>query len=343
MDQVLSQQEIDKLLAAMNNGEIDQEKIEEEEKAPKVKPYDFRRPIKLSKEYVNTLHMIFEDFSKMSTNILSNLLRVNVTLQLASIEKISFDEFIHSIPRVTLIGLFHSALADETPMKGIQMVEINPQLCMRLVELLCGGTEVEPPKETTNNGVVDDKSFTDIELAILREVLKELGIVFQNSWKDIVQMETELDDLDTNPQLLQTMSPNEPVVLTTFTMQIGDMSTFLNICIPYVFFEGISDKLSFKNWFDSSQKLSKDDERELERGLNNVGVSLEARLGSAQMEMADFLHLEVGDVIKLDRKTSAPLDTYVNGIPFYQAKPGKRDGNLAVELLDKLEGDPEDE
>ncbi|MFT8406740.1 flagellar motor switch protein FliM, partial [Liquorilactobacillus nagelii] len=267
----------------------------------------------------------------------------NVTLQLASIEQISFDEFIHSIPRVTLIGLFHSALADKTPMKGIQMFEVNPQLCMRLVELLCGGTEIEPGKVAVSDDAIDDKNFTDIELAILREVLQELGKVFQNSWKDIVQMETALDDLDTNPQLLQTMSPNEPVVLTTFTMQIGDMSTFLNICIPYVFFEGISDKLSFRNWFDSSQKLSKDDERELQRGLNNVEVSFETRLGSAQMEMADFLHLEVGDVIKLDRKTSAPLDTYVNGIPFYQAKPGKKDGNLAVELLDKLEGDPEDE
>lgn len=344
MDQVLSQQEIDKLLKAMSNGEIDQKEIDEQtSNTPKIKPYDFRRPSKLSKEYINTLHMIFEDFSKMGTNVLSNMLRANTTLHLASIEQISFDEFIHSIPRITLIGLYHSVLAEnDSPMKGIQMIEMNPQLCTKLVELLCGGAEntVSTPEEEIE---VEEKKFTDIELAILRGVLEELGKIFQNSWKDIVKIKTSLDSVDINPQLLQSMSPNEPVILTTFTMNIGKTSTFLNICIPYVFFEGISDKLSFRNWFDSSQKLSEADERELQRGLDNVSVNLEVRLGNAQMEVSDLLHLEVGDVIKLDRKTSDPLTTYVNGMPYYYAKPGKKDGNLAIELLDKLEGDPQNE
>lgn len=137
MDQVLTQQEIDLLLNAMSSGEIDQEIIEIEDKQAKVKAYDFRRPTKLSKEYVNTLHMIFEDFSKMSSSMLSTQLRTNVSLQLAAIEQVSYDEFIHSIPKFTLLGLFHSQ-----PLSGIQMIEMNPQLCMMLVELLCGGLDV---------------------------------------------------------------------------------------------------------------------------------------------------------------------------------------------------------
>lgn len=345
MDQVLSQQEIDKLLKAMNNGEIDQEEIEEQtNNTPKIKPYDFRRPSKLSKEYVNTLHMIFEDFSKMGTNVLSNLLRVNATLHLASIEQISFDEFIHSIPRITLIGLFHSKLVEkDSPMKGIQMVEMNPQLCTKLVELLCGGSENQVKEDQNNEAEVDEKKFTDIELAILKGVLEEVGQTFQNSWKDIVKIKTFLDSVDVNPQLLQSMSPNEPVILTTFSLDIGEFKTFLNICIPYVFYEGISDKLIFRNWFDSSQKLSEDDERALQRGLDNVLINMEVRLGNAKMEVSDLLHLEVGDVVKLNCKTVDPLPTYVNGMPYYYAKPGKKDGNLAIELLDKLEGDTENE
>ena len=68
MKQVLSQQEIDSLLNALSTGEIDPEEIKEDEEKNKVKSYDFRRPIKLSKEYINTLYMIFENFAKTSSN-----------------------------------------------------------------------------------------------------------------------------------------------------------------------------------------------------------------------------------------------------------------------------------
>lgn len=375
MDQVLTQQEIDALLNAMSTGEIDQEKIEEENDAAKVKSYDFRRPTKLSKEYVNTLHMIFEDFSKMGSNVLSTQLRANVRLQLAAIEQVSYDEFIHSIPRVTLLGLFHSE-----PLKGIQIIEMNQQLCMKLIEMLCGGVDMvtqeqkhdeedksksADKKETTTDKkeevatksteehkdaeeqegkrkAHDKKGFTDIELAVLEEVVKGLTDVFQNSWKEIVELDTTLDGLDTNPQLLQNMSPNEPVVLSTFTINVGDTSTFINLCIPYVFFEGITDKLSFGNWFDSSQKFDRNDERELRKGLNGVDMDIEVLLGESEMELSDFLHLEVGDVIKLDSKIAEPLDTFIEGQPFYSVKPGKKNGQLAVELIDKLEGEQDE-
>ena len=331
VDQVLTQQEIDLLLNAMSSGEIDQEIIEIEDKQAKVKAYDFRRPTKLSKEYVNTLHMIFEDFSKMSSSMLSTQLRTNVSLQLAAIEQVSYDEFIHSIPKFTLLGLFHSQ-----PLSGIQMIEMNPQLCMMLVELLCGGLDVYQNKPIEMD-FSEKKSFTDIETAILEEVVAQFVRVYQNVWKDIVALDSVLDGIDTNPQLMQNMSPNEPVVLVTFTIKIFEVKHFINLCIPYVFFEGIIDKLSFRNWFDSNQPVNQDDSRELQKSLNGVGLNLEVLLGHAQMSLSEFLHLEEGDVIKLDKKITEPLETFIDGKPYFRAKPGKQEDRLAIELLDKLE------
>ncbi|KPG68856.1 flagellar motor switch protein FliM [Enterococcus sp. RIT-PI-f] len=335
MDQVLTQQEIDLLLNAMSTGEIDQEIIEIEDRQPKVKAYDFRRPTKLSKEYVNTLHMIFEDFSKLSSSMLSTQLRTNVSLQLAAIEQVSYDEFIHSIPKFTLLGLFHSQ-----PLSGLQLIELNPQLCMLLVELLCGGLDVYQNKPIEMD-LGDKKSFTDIETAILEEVVAQFVQVYQNVWHDIVALDSVLDGLDTNPQLLQNMSPNEPVVLVTFTMKIFDVKHFINLCVPYVFFEGIIDKLSFRNWFDSNQPVSQEDSLELQRSLNGVGLNVEVLLGHAQMRLSEFIHLEVGDVIQLNKKISEPLDTYIDGKPFFRAKPGQQNERLAIELLDKLEEEQE--
>lgn len=335
MDQVLSQQEIDSLLNAYDSGELDKEVIDEEQNdESQAKPYDFRRPTRLSKEYINTLHMIFEDFAKMSGNVLSNILRTNLDMQLASIEQISYDEFIHSIPRVTLIGMFKAA-----PLKGLHMIEINPQLCMTLVELLCGGADLESNRK--NQPPLDKNGFTDIELTLLDEVMGEFSKILQSVWKEVLTLDVELESLETNPQLLQSLSPNEPVVLATFTVQLFGVSTFINLCIPYVSFEGILDKLSLHNWFDSSQELSEDDQSELKHGLNAIDLPMEVVLGNTQMDLADFLKLEPGDVIKLDSKISSPLDTYIEDRPFYWVKPGKKNGQFAIELLSKIEGEEE--
>lgn len=336
MEQVLSQQEIDRLLSAMTSGELDKEVVEEENELSKVKDYDFRRPTKLSKEYVNTLHMIFEDFSKMGSGVLSTSLRTNVQLQLAAIEQISYDEFIHSIPKFTLLGMFRSQ-----PLNGIQMLEMNPQLCMLLVELLCGGLEIRQIQKAEEN-LSEKKSFTDIELSILESVVQSLTEVYEHVWKDIAELNTVVDGLDTNPQLMQNMSPNEPVILATFTVKILNITTFINLCIPYVFFEGIIDKLSFRNWFDTNKTVNSQDTDELQKSMNSVQLELEVLLGNAQMNLSDFLHLAPGDVIKLDRKITEPLVTYIEGKPFYRVRPGRKDAQLAVELIDKLEGE-EDE
>ncbi len=333
MDQVLSQQEIDRLLNAMTSGELDEEVAVEESEVAKVKNYDFRRPTKLSKEYINTLHMIFEDFSKMGSGVLSTQLRTNVQMQLAAIEQISYDEFIHSIPKFTLLGLFHSQ-----PLNGVQMIEMNPQLCMLLVELLCGGLDIRQARKVEED-ISDKKSFTDVELAVLEVVVQKLTEVYQHVWKEITELNTVVDGLDTNPQLMQNMSPNEPVILATFTVSILEMTTFINLCIPYVFFEGIIDKLSFRNWFDTTKSVSSEDTEELHKGINSVQLELEVLLGNAQMSLADFLHLAPGDVVKLDRKITEPLETYIEGKPFFRVRPGRKDSYLAIELIDKLEGD----
>lgn len=336
MEQVLTQQEIDLLLQAMSNGELNQKNAEEENER-KVKSYDFRRPTKLSKEYINTLHMIFEDFSKMSSNMLATQLRTNVSMQLAAIEQVSYDEFIHSVPKFTLIGILHSR-----PLSGIQMIELNPQLCMLLVELLCGGLDVHQGKDKkTEIDLGDKKNFTDIEMAILEEVIELFSDIFKMIWKDIVDLDTKVDNIDTNPQLLQNVSPNEPVILVTFTVKIFKMKTFINLCIPYVFFEGIIDKLSFRNWFDTQQQVSTEDSQELKKSLNGIDLNMEVLLGQAQMNLSEFLQLEAGDVIKLNRKISEPLEAFIDGRPYYQVRPGKMDQQLAVELLDKLEGEQE--
>ncbi|WP_027108650.1 flagellar motor switch protein FliM [Lacticigenium naphthae] len=333
MSQVLSQQEIDSLLEAMDNGEID-EKVMEETHQPKIKAYDFRRPVRLSKEYLSTIHLVFEDFMKLAVNQLSTQLRQQVEIKLATMEQISFDEFINSIPRFTLMGIVKSE-----PSEGVQIIELNPQMALQMVELLCGYDSM-----TAEGEVPEGKdSFTDIELAILEEVMGNLTRAFEGAWRDIVELDSKVQDIETNPQLLQTMSPNEPILLITFSIAIGNNRTFLNICIPYIFFEEMLDKLSFHNWFHTGKTQEKTEELSIKKSLDPVPLNLSVALGESTMTVENFLDMEVGDIIQLDKKSSKPLVMNIENRPYYLVKPGTVQDKMAVEVLQFIGGETENE
>jgi flagellar motor switch protein FliM len=331
LKQVLSQQEIDALLKALNTGEIDADSIKAEEEKEKVRTYDFRRPIKLSKEYINTLYMIFENFSKIAGNLLSTQVRTNVNIKVGAVEQISFDEFIRSTPNPTLMGIFHSK-----PLAGSQVLEINPQFCEQVLELLCGGL-----KSKFNTIGEKKEKFTDIELGLLEEVVLIILKAFESAWSEIIEIETEIDYLESNPQLVQSMSPNEPVILTSFIVETFANKSFINICLPYVSLENIIDKLSIKNWFEFEKESNSFDESILVDRIETSTVNLEIVLGKSSITVDDFLQLEVGDVLQLDTDISDPLKMYVEDMLHYLVKPGVFNGRLAVEVLKYIEGDVE--
>src|SRR5690625_3958226 len=316
----------------MDNGEIDEE-ILEDSTQPKVKPYDFRRPVRLSKEYLSTISMVLEDFAKISVNQLSTKLRRQVNMKMVSIEQVSFDEFVHSVPKFTLLG----SLSSE-PQNGIQIIEVNPSISMQMVEILFGYDEPGTYKEDT-----DKDEFTDIELAVLEEIIDMFVFSFKSVWQDITKMDTKVESIDTNPQLLQSMSPNEPVVLATFSISLNGNNTFVNLCIPYIFFEDILDKLSFRNWFHEGKEAGESDHEKFSKRLQPVPVELETLLGKAEISIADFLNMEEGDIIQLNEKTSKTLTMLVAGNPYFRVKPGIVEDSLAVEVLQFIEGEMFDE
>ncbi len=326
----MSQKEIDSLLNALHTGEINPKANEEEEKT-RVREYDFRRPIKLSKEYMNTLNILFEKFAEISSDILSAQVRTNTAITLEAVEQISFDEFINSVPGITLMGIFHCI-----PLTGNQIIEINPQFGIQVVELMCGGA-----KSRDKKGVKKDK-FTEIELGIMEDTVQNLLKGFRSAWTEIMEIEPVLDDIETNPQQLQTMSPNEPVVRISFAVEIFDSKSSMHICIPYISFENIIDKLSIKSWFDMERSYDENKYKELiTDGLAGAEVALTVEMGKTIITVDDFLHLETGDIIQLDMSTDKPMKMYVEDKVHYLVQPGIHNEKLAVQVLQYLEEDVE--
>src|SRR6056297_3941177 len=182
MAEVLNQNEIDSLLSALSSGNLDVEEVKEQSEEKEIKDYDFRRPDKLSKEQMRTLQMIHENLSRIFTTTLSTKLRSMVNFEVASIEQLSYSEFIHSLPEPTIIGI-----CGMEPLKGQFIFEINPEIGFAVIDRLFGGFG------TPINKV---RAFTDLEQVVIKKVMNWLLHDFREAWENIEDMRPKLLELE---------------------------------------------------------------------------------------------------------------------------------------------------
>ncbi|MFL0269680.1 flagellar motor switch protein FliM [Candidatus Clostridium radicumherbarum] len=328
MAEVLSQNEIDALLSALSSGELKPEELPKEEDKQKIKPYDFRSPQKFSKEHIRTLELIHDNYARIISNYLTAQVRSNVKVKIESVEQITYEEFIHSVPNPTILTVFKMP-----PLTGSILFETNPQFVFQIIDVLLGGTGA---------GKYKMREFTDIDKNIIRHINSGLIGNMKLAWEDVMTVEPEIEGLETNPALNQTMAPTEPVALITFSVEMNKTNTFINICIPYLSIEKVLDKLVVNYWIqENNEELLRESKEKLKNRLNIVKVSLTSILGSTHITVEDFLKLTVGDVIALDNKSSNPIKLFIEDKNYYLTQPGTIGKNLGIEILDIIDKDVE--
>lgn len=328
MADVLSQNEIDALLAALSAGELTPDEVPKEEEKQKVKPYDFRSPQKFSKDHIRTLELIHDNYARIISNYLTAQVRSNVKVKLESVQQITYEEFIHSVPNPTVLTIFKMP-----PLSGSVLFEINPQFVFEIIDLLLGGS---------GTGKYKAREFTDIDKNIIKVVNAGLISNLKLAWEDVMSVETEVEGIETNPALNQTLAPNDPVALITFSVEMGKSNTFINICIPYLSIEKVLDKLVVQYWFqDSDEDVVNESREKLRKRLNIVEMQLSAVLGTARLTVEEFLNLNIGDVITLDENTKSPIKMMVEDKVYCYGKPGIIGKNMGVEILDIISKDVE--
>lgn len=328
MADVLSQSEIDALLAALSAGELSPDEMPKEEDKQKVKPYDFRSPQKFSKDHIRTLELIHDNYARIISNYLTAQVRNNVKVKIESVQQITYEEFIHSVPNPTILTVFKMP-----PLNGSVLFETNPQFVFQVIDVLLGGNGI---------GKFKNREFTDIDKNIIKVVNAGLISNLKLAWEDVLEVHPEIEGLETNPALNQTLAPNEPVALITFSVEMGKSSTFINICIPYLSIEKVLDKLVVQYWFqESDEDVLQESREKLRERLNVVNIKLTAVLGRAQLTVNEFLRLGVGDVVTLNEKISSPIKLVVEDEPYYYGKPGILGKSMGVQILDIIDKDVE--
>ena len=324
MTEVLSQEEIDQLLTAINAGDTEPEDFRPAADTRKIKIYDFKRPDKFSKEQIRTVSIMHETFARLTTTSLSAQLRSMVHVHVASVDQLTYEEFIRSIPTPTTL-----AVINMDPLKGNAILEIDPSITFSIIDRLFGGK---------GEGTKAQHELTDIEASVMESIIVRVLGNMREAWATVIDLRPRLGQIDTNPQFAQIVPPTEMVVLVTLETKIGEVEGMMNFCIPYLTIEPIVGKLSTQFWFSTAHRnATSENLNVLKEKLSTVDVNVVAEIGKINIPVRDVLSLRSGDVIRLyNTRTDEPYSLNIGNKPKFLCRPGLIGKKLAVQITKKI-------
>ncbi|HAU99733.1 MAG TPA: flagellar motor switch protein FliM [Lachnospiraceae bacterium] len=322
MADVLSQNEIDSLLAALSSGELDAEDLAESDEKV-AKNYDFKRPAKFSKEHLRTLEIIFEHYGRLLSTNLPVYLRKNIQVSVMSSEACTFMEFSNALANPALL-----AIINFQPLGGNIILELAANLGFAMIDRMLGGQ---------GDAIEKTRDFSEIERTIIDKLLVVCVQLLREPWMNVVEISPILERIETNPQFAQIIAPSEMIAIVTLNIKIGDVEGLMNICLPYFTLENVMDKLNTKFWFASMKENSDETYNEnIENIIRKVSMPIKAVLGKSSITVSDFVNLQVGDIIKLNSKIDTEMDVYVGNIKKFKSLPGTSRDGYAVRVTTVL-------
>ena len=327
MGEVLSQDEIDSLLNALSSGELDVDEMKNTEEK-QVKNYDFARPSKFSKEHLRTLEIIFEHFGRLLATNLPAYLRKSVNVEVVNSEVVIYSEFSNALSNPVLLGV-----VGMQPLNGNVIIEMASNLGFAIVDRLLGGA---------GNSLEKERDFSEIELSIIERIFNICVNLLQEPWENVVKISPRLERIETNSQFAQIISPSETIAIVTMNLKIGDVEGLMNICLPFATLEPVMDKLNTKYWFSNMQEKEDSSYGEvIENIIDKAQIPIKAILGRSTINVQDFVNIQIGDIIKIDKKVNEELEVYVGDIKKFEALPGYSNDKYAVRITEVIREESE--
>src|SRR5215212_7525827 len=300
MSDVLDQSEVDALLAAVEGGQMQQE-------APPtvfgrvgrhrvdVHVYDFKRPERVSKDQMRALEALHEGFSRNFGAALSGYLRTIVEISVASIEQLTFSEFIHALPNPTCFNLLAAK-----PLDGQMCLEISPLIIYPIIDRLLGGS--------SSDLFIPQRPLTQIEWRLVKRLTDRALANLSEGWSNITQIQFELTETESNPQLVQIVPPNEVVVVISFELKMGNRAGTMSLCIPFNVIEPMMSKLSQQNWFTYSRKAGSENHvKAVQKSLSGAPLLVKVLLGHTTIKVEELINLAPGDIIQLEKPSNGEM------------------------------------
>ena len=335
MADVLDQSEVDALLAAVETGTVVQEEQEARifsrtrrgTEGVEVKPYDFKRPERVSKDQMRALQTLHESFARNFGASLSGFLRTIVEVKVATCEQMTFSEFISGLPNPTSFNLVSA-----DGLEGQMCLEISPLIIYPIIDRLLGGT--------SQDLFIPQRPMTLIETRLISNITTRGLSALGEAWGSVKKMQFTIDATESNPQLVQIVPPNEVVVVIGFELKMSNRAGTMNLCIPYNVIEPVMEHLSSQSWFTSAKnQRSEETEKQIGSSLTRAAVEVTGLLAHTTITVRDLLLMTPGDIIVTDRSAQKPVVVCVEGERKFVAEVGKYKQSRALRIIRAISHD----
>ncbi|MEI2626656.1 flagellar motor switch protein FliM [Erwinia aphidicola] len=314
-DNFLSQAEIDHLLNADSDSSVEPLNSAADHEA---KPYDPHTQRRVIRERLHSLEIINERFARQFRMGLFNLLRRSPDITAGSIKIQPYHEFARNLPVPTNLNLLHL-----NPLRGTSLMAFSPGLVFMAVDNLFGGDGRFQTK-------ADGREFTPTEQRVIHRMLTMAQEAYEFAWSTIYKIKTEYIRSEVQVKFTNiTSSPNDVVVTTPFSVEIGSHKGEFNICIPFSTIEPLREVLSNP----PMENPGHEDTRW--RGLlvsqmRETELELVAQFADVDTRLSNVMNLKIDDVIPFDKQEL--IAARVGGVPVFTAKYGSVNNQYALRI-----------
>jgi flagellar motor switch protein FliM len=323
MSEVLSQSQIDALLNSVRTGEKDLAQVDEESTTKKYRKYDFKSPRKFTKDRLKMLNGIFENYARVINSRLNAILHTNCEISVESIEEQRYYEFSNALTDGDVLALAElemKNLEEDSPL----MVYLDTGIALSMMDRMMGG-----------DGAIDedldsDYTYTDLELRLYETLVKDMISVMGSSWENYTTLNFAYSRTEVNPTLVQIIGLEETVVIVDMKLKFENASGRMSICLPGMMLTNLFAEISREN--PARRGSGEDNSEDIFHSLRDSDLEIVAQLGDVQLSLSDIYHLNVGDVINMERPKDSPVFLEIGGNGWFTGRMGTHKKNMAVKI-----------
>lgn len=314
-DSYLSQEEIDALLEGVT-GES-QKLTKEDEPTDGVRNYNLSSQERIVRGRMPTMEIVNERFARNLRVGLFNFIRRSPEVSVGAVSVQKYSAFLRELVVPTNFNIMAVR-----PLRGNGLVVCEPTLLFGVIDSLFGGSG----KFHTR---IEGRDFSPTEQRVINRLVDVVAEEYAKAWKGVYPLELVYQRSEMQPQFATIATPSEIVVSTSFTLEIGDLTGSLHICIPYSTLEPIRDVL-YSSVQGDAIEVDRRWVKVLGHEIQAAEVNLVAELARADATVEQLLAMKVGDFIELDRQSI--IEAKVDGVPVFECQYGTHKGKYALKI-----------
>ena len=284
----------------------------------KVQAYNYKRPDRISKNQLRSLHFVHDRFARNISSAVSAYLRKVVEINLDSIDQTTYAEFLTSVSDPTC----YSAISLK-PLDGSAALEIAPEAIFTIIDRMLGGTG--KPMESP-------RAMTEIEQNVVQTILKLIVDNLREAWRQIYPIEFAVTATETHPHMIQVVSPNEMVVVFAFQMRTRDCTAKIRLAFPTLVLEPIIH--IFDKELAGRKKTAAGSS--LAANVHKVPVNVSIETVETWFPMRSVLSLEEGDTLVLEQRKDLPVVLRIAGKDKLKANARLEASRKAFEIVESV-------